>query len=84
MSDLSAANCGCGSNNPCDNNNGNNSCNYLWLILLFSCFGGNNMGGCGNICGDNCGHNNNCCDMLIWILLLSCFCGNGNGNGCFF
>ncbi|MBD5478950.1 MAG: chorion class high-cysteine HCB protein 13 [Lachnospiraceae bacterium] len=82
MSDLTAANCGCnnGCNNGCGtslNNLFGNSCNWIWIILLFSCFGGGNTslfnnGGCG------CNNENNSCEWLIWILLISCLCGNNN------
>lgn len=43
MSDLTATNCGC--NTGCNNNNGY-GCNIIWIILLLSCF---------------CGNNNSCC-----------------------
>ncbi|MDD6637342.1 MAG: chorion class high-cysteine HCB protein 13 [Lachnospiraceae bacterium] len=71
MSDLAATNCGC---NTCDN--GCNSCNIIWIILLLSCFCGN--GSSFSMNGGNCG-NDNCCWIIILLLL---FCNNGNGNGC--
>ncbi len=77
MSDLTAANCGC---NNCSSTFGNNNgCNWIWIILLLSCCGGNNGGFLGsNSCGCGCDNNNNSCEWLIWILLISCFCGNNN------
>ena len=90
MSDLTASNCGCGSNSILGGNGG--GCSWIIWILLLSCVcGGNNGGGCGfgNIfggnngcgCDDGCGSNS--CEWLIWILLLSCFCGgNNNGSRC--
>ena len=76
MSDLSATNCGC--NNSCNTNSGTGN-NFLWIILLLSCCGGNGL--FGNGCG---GNNNSCCESIIWLLLLSnCSGGNGLfGNGC--
>ena len=62
MSDLSAANCGCGceTDRYCgDNGCCNNSC--LWIILLLFCCGG------GNGCGGNHG---GCNDSCLWIILL--------------
>ncbi len=50
MSDLSATNCGCGCENSCGGglfNNGNNSCLWIILLLIF-------CGGCGNGCGCGC------------------------------
>ena len=83
MSDLAAT--GCGNNDcGCSNNRsgfmwGNGDCcSWIWLILLFSCFGGNN--GCG--CGSGSLSNGSSCDWLILILLISCFCGNDSGCGC--
>ncbi len=72
MSDLSATNCGC-------NNGYNTSCsgnNLLWILLLFSCCGGNGNG----LLGSGC-NNNSACDWIIPIFLISCLCG-GNGGGC--
>ncbi len=75
MSDLSATNCGCG----CDRNersggcgifNGNNSC--LWIILLLLFCGGDNNGRSGCGCSDN---------SCIWIIILL-FCCGGLGSGC--
>lgn len=75
MSDLTATNCGC--NNGCGSTFGN-GCNWLWIILLFSCFGNGTSGLFGNSgCGCN-GNENNSCEWLIWILLISCLCGNNN------
>ncbi|MBE5862334.1 MAG: chorion class high-cysteine HCB protein 13 [Lachnospiraceae bacterium] len=78
MSDLSATNCGCnnGYNNSCNGNN------WIWILLLLSCCGGNGNGLLGTNSGCGCnGNNNSCCDWIIWILLLSTFCGGNNG-GC--
>lgn len=80
MSDLTASNCGC---NTCGNNGffGRNGCEGLiFLILIFSCFGGGSGFGFRNDCD-----NNNCCN-LIWLILIFCCFGNGfsgfNGCGC--
>lgn len=89
MSDLTASNCGCGSNSIFGGNGG--GCSWIIWILLLSCVCGNNGGGCGfggGFGGNGCGcddnySNNNSCEWLIWILLLSCFCGgNNNGSRC--
>lgn len=84
MSDLTASNCGCGSNSILG---GNGGCSWIIWILLLSCVCGGNGGGFGNIlggngcgCDDGCG--NNSCEWLIWILLLSCFCGGNNNSRC--
>lgn len=70
MSDLSAANCGCG----CERNErrGNNfSC--IWIILLLFCCGGNGFWGGGRE-GSGC--------ECIWIILILFFCcGDGFGFG---
>lgn len=63
MSDLTASQCGC-------NSNEGGCCNSIIWILLLSCICGNNNG-----CGDSffggcgCGDNN-----FIWIILLLCCC----------
>lgn len=82
MSDLSAANCGCATNNMCGGGGNNNNC--MLLLLLLTCCGGKDSGGglFGNSgCGNN-GCNNNSCDSLIWILLISSMCGGGGGLFC--
>ena len=80
MSDLAATGC---MNNDCGcsgNRSGlfgnNDCCSWIWIILLLSCFGGNNS------CGSSFLNSGSSCDWLIIILLLSCFNGNGNGCGC--
>ncbi len=72
MSDLAATNCGCecGGNDSSWNFSGNN---WIWIILLLSCCGGN--GGMWNR-GDGCG-----CNNILWIILLLCCCGDNNGCG---
>jgi len=86
MSDLTASNCGCGSNSIFGGNGG--GCSWIIWILLLSCVCGNNGGGCGfggfggNGCGCDDGCGNNSCEWLIWILLLSCFCGGNNNSRC--
>ena len=83
MSDLTATNCVCNSATTYGNNGCGCGNNFIWIILLLFCCGGN--GGCGNGllggmggCGNGCG--NNSCEWLIWILLISCFCGGNNAN----
>ena len=86
MSDLAATNCGngCGCGTTFGGNN--DCCSIIWIILLLSCFCGNNGSVFGGN-GDGCGCGNNSC---IWIILLLLFCGNngsvfgGNGCGCNF
>lgn len=86
MSDLTASNCGCGSNSIFGGNGG--GCSWIIWILLLSCVCGGNGGGCGfggcggNGCGCDDGCGNNSCEWLIWILLLSCFCGGNNNSRC--
>ena len=70
MSDLTASQCGC-------NSNDNGCCNSLIWIILLSCICGNNNGNgcsCGmgsNFLGGGCGDNG-----IIWIILLLCCCCN--------
>ena len=86
MSDLTATNCGCNTSTTYGNNGCGCGNNFIWIILLLSCCGGNNGlfgggNGCGNSCGNGCGMGfggGNSCEWLIWILLISCFCGGGN------
>ena len=76
MSDLSATNCGCGyENGGLFSNNGNNSCLWIILLLIF-CGGCGGSGRMGDGCGCGCGN-----DSCMWIILLLIFCG-GCGNGC--
>ncbi|MGL5437370.1 MAG: chorion class high-cysteine HCB protein 13 [Lachnospiraceae bacterium] len=73
MSDLAATNCGCG----CERNERGGCGNFIWIILLLCCCGGNDcdngFGGCGNGCGG---------DFILIILLLCCCGGNGFGGFC--
>lgn len=92
MSDLTAANCGCGEERcgcGCEDNNyscsnrsgfGNNSCSWILWIIILSCFCNNNNS-CGSCNNHGCGNND--CTWLIIILLFLCG-GCGNGNGCLF
>ncbi|MGN1145870.1 MAG: hypothetical protein ACI4R5_05425, partial [Acetatifactor sp.] len=67
MSDLTATNCGCASNNACCNRNGFFGGSCIWIIILLFFCNGNGCGSCGNgffgRCGDDC-DNNNCCEWL--------------------
>lgn len=73
MSDLTATNCGCSTDNGCGCNS------IIWIILLLSCCGNGSFCGNNNGCGCS-GGGNDCC----WLTLLLLFCGgcNGGGNGC--
>ena len=75
MSDLTATNCGCNTNNG-RGLFGNNS--WLWIILLLSCFGNDDDGCGGGRSGFGLFNNdgNSCCNTLIWLLILSSCCGN--------
>ena len=73
MSDLTATNCGCSTDNGCGCNS------IIWIILLLSCCGNGSF--CGNNNGCGCSGGGNDCS---WLILLLIFCGgcNGGGNGC--
>ena len=78
MSDLTASGCGCGSANNCGCGSSGSICgNWIWILILLFCCGGNNSlrSGCDDSCDNGCGN-------WIWILiLLFCCCGN-NGRCC--
>ena len=84
MSDLTATNCGCNGISTASNNS---ACNWIWIILLLSCFGGfgnSRSNGCGGG-GISLFNGGNSCEWIIWILLLSCLSGSSlfsDNNGC--
>lgn len=59
MSDLTATNCGCSTDNGCGCNS------IIWIILLLSCCGNGSFCGNNNGCGCS-GGGNDCC----WLILL--------------
>ena len=84
MSDLAAANCGCGEERcgcGCGNSSGfgsfgGSSCScILWLIILMCCCGNNGFGYGGN--------NGDCCWIIIILLLLCGGCCGNNSCGSF-
>ena len=82
MSDLTATNCGCNGISTASNNS---ACNWIWIILLLSCFGGFGGNSRSGGCGSNGLFGGDSCEWIILILCLSCLSGSGlfnGGSGC--